>query len=275
MAEDGVPEGDTGGGAEAPPGLRGSAAAQRLRRLAKVEALRAAGVDPYPVTYPRTHTLEEIRQAHGALAAGEETQDTVSIAARVMLKRDHGALIFLTVQDESGFLQVMCSRGEMGDEAFAAARDIDGGDWMGFEGRVVASRTGELSVLASSTRLLGKALRPLTAKARPLTDPETRARQRYLDLIVTPDSRRVADVRTTALAAIRGYMAGKGFTEVETAVLQPRGGSLLGVHGRAGASIASVVIGVMAMRLARRLAAGERTAFLIAVALRARPSCTS
>ncbi len=224
MAEDGIPEEDAGGGASTPPGLRGSAAAQRLRRLAKVEALREAGVDPYPVTYLRTRTLAEIREAHDALGAGEETDDAVSIAARVMLKRDHGGLIFLTVKDESGFLQVMCSRGDMGDEAFAGARDIDAGDWMGFEGRVATSRTGELSVLASATRLLGKALRPLPDKARPLKDPEIRARQRYLDLIVTPDSRRVADVRTTTLAAIRGFMAGRGFTEVETSVLQPEAG---------------------------------------------------
>ena len=224
MPENGGPEADLGAAAMTPPGLSGSAAAQRLRRLAKVEALRAEGTDPYPVTYPRTHTLAEVREAHGSLAAGAETDDAVDIAARVMLIRDHGRLLFLSVKDESGHLQVMASRAEMGDAAFEAARAIDAGDWMGFAGRVVASRTGELSVLAKDCTLLGKALRPLPAKARPLTDPELRARRRYLDLIVTPDARRVADIRTSAIAGIRGFLAGRGYTEVETPVLQPDAG---------------------------------------------------
>ena len=141
-----------------------------------------------------------------------------------MLDRDHGGLIFLWLKDESGFLQIMCSRSEMGEEGFADVHSIDIGDWMGFEGRVVVSRRGELSVLARASRLLGKAVRPLPAKTRPLKDTETRARQRYLDLIVTPDARRVADVRTRAIAGIRGYLAGQGFTEVETPVLQPDAG---------------------------------------------------
>lgn len=224
MPENGGLEADLGAAATTPPGLSGSAAAQRLRRLAKVEALRAEGTDPYPVTYPRTHTLAEVREAHGSLAAGAETEDAVDIAARVMLVRDHGRLLFLSVKDESGHLQVMASRAEMGDAAFEAARTIDAGDWMGFAGRVVASRTGELSVLAKDCTLLGKALRPLPAKARPLTDPELRARRRYLDLIVTPDARRVADIRTSAIAGIRGFLAGRGYTEVETPVLQPDAG---------------------------------------------------
>ncbi len=207
-----------------PTGLTGSAAEQRRRRLAKVDALRARGIDPYPVSYPRDHTLAEIREEHGALEAGAETQAVVRVAGRVMLKRDHGGLIFMRLKDESGFLQVMASRAEMGEEGFADAGSIDIGDWMGFEGRVVASRRGELSVLARSSRLLGKAVRPLPAKTRPLVDSETRARQRYLDLIVTPEARRVADVRTRTIAAIRGFLAGRGFTEVETPVLQPEAG---------------------------------------------------
>ena len=205
-------------------GLTGSAAEQRRHRLGKVEALRARGIDPYPVSYPRDHTLAEIREEFGALEAGAETEAAVHVAGRVMLRRDHGGLVFLWLKDESGFLQVMASRAELGDEGFADVGSIDIGDWMGFEGRVVVSRRGELSVLARSSALLGKAIRPLPAKTRPLVDTETRARQRYLDLIVTPDARRVADVRTATLAAIRGYLAGRGFTEVETPVLQPEAG---------------------------------------------------
>ncbi len=208
----------------APQGLTGSAAAQRQARLAKVEALRQRGIDPYPVTYPRDHTLREIRDEFGSLEAGAETDTVVHVAGRVMLKRDHGGLVFMRLKDESGFVQVMASRAEMGDAAFADVDDIDIGDWMGFEGRVVVSRRGELSVLATTSQLLGKAIRPLPAKTRPLTDTETRARQRYLDLIVTPEARRVADVRTRTLAGIRSFLAGRGFVEVETPVLQPESG---------------------------------------------------
>ena len=208
----------------APQGLTGSAAAQRQARLAKVEALRRRGIDPYPVTYPRDHTLGEIRDEFGSLEASAETDTVVHVAGRVMLKRDHGGLVFMRLKDESGFMQVMASRAEMGDAAFADVDDIDIGDWMGFEGRVVVSRRGELSVLSTTSQLLGKAIRPLPAKTRPLTDTETRARQRYLDLIVTPEARRVADVRTRTLAGIRTFLSGRGFVEVETPVLQPESG---------------------------------------------------
>ncbi len=207
-----------------PTGLTGSAAEQRLARLAKVESLRERGVNPYPVTYPRDHTLGQVRDEFGSLAAGTETDTVVHVAGRVMLLRDHGGLLFMRLKDESGFLQVMASRAEMGEEGFAAACDIDIGDWMGFEGRVVVSQKGELSVLARTSQLLGKAVRPLPAKSRPLTDTETRARQRYLDLIVSPEARRVADVRTRTIAGIRAYLAEAGFTEVETPVLQPEAG---------------------------------------------------
>ena len=220
-----MPDGpSTGDPPPATAGSPGSAAEQRRRRLAKVEALRARGIDPYPVTYPRDRSCADLRSEFGGLAAGAETDTVVRIAGRVMLIRDHGGLVFATLKDESGTVQLMASRSELGQEAFADVLEMDVGDWMGAEGRVVVSRRGELSVLLRSTRLLGKALRPLPAKSRPLKDPETRFRQRYLDLIVTPDARRVADVRTRTLAAIRGHLTGKGFIEVETPVLQPDAG---------------------------------------------------
>jgi lysyl-tRNA synthetase, class II len=138
-----------------PTGLTGSAAQQRLARLAKVEALRERGIDPYPVTYPRDHTLAQIREEFGSLEAGAETDTVVHVAGRVMLKRDHGGLVFMQLKDESGVLQVMASRAEVGDDGFADVHTIDIGDWMGFEGRVVVSRRGELSVLATSSLPLG------------------------------------------------------------------------------------------------------------------------
>ena len=97
-----------------PTGLTGSAAEQRRHRLAKVEALRARGIDPYPVTYPRDRTLAQVRDEFGALEAGAETQDVVHVAGRVMLKRDHGGLVFMSLKDESGFLQIMASRARDG-----------------------------------------------------------------------------------------------------------------------------------------------------------------
>jgi lysyl-tRNA synthetase class 2 len=192
-------------------------------RMAKVDALRASGEDPYPVRFDRTHTLAEVR-AHweDKVDVGGSTDDVVRVAGRVLLLRNQGKLVFATVRDGSDTLQLFVSKGELGDDAFARFVDeIDRGDWVGVSGTVMKTKRGELSVKASEFHLLSKALRPLPEKWHGLADTDTRYRQRYVDLIANDDARRVFDVRFAALNAIRAFLQARGFLEVETPVLHP------------------------------------------------------
>jgi lysyl-tRNA synthetase class 2 len=197
----------------------GSAQEQRARRLAKIETLRAQGVNPYPYRFDRDHTLEELRARYEGLGPGDESGDRVSVCGRVFLIRRHGRLVFLDLHDASGHVQLYAARDVLGEDGFAAVSDLDLGDWVGAEGTPMATRTGELSVKADRVELLSKAIRPLPSKGHGLADPEMRLRQRYVDLIVNPETRRVFTIRHVALAAIREFLAGRGFVEVETLVL--------------------------------------------------------
>jgi lysyl-tRNA synthetase, class II len=190
-------------------------------RLAKVEELRARGEDPYPVRFDRTHTLGEVREHwDDKIDPGTSTEDRVRIAGRVLLKRTQGRLIFAKVRDGTGELQLFVSQGELGAEAFARFGDeIDRGDWVGVEGKVMKTKLGELSVNASSFQMLSKALRPLPEKWHGLSDTDTRYRQRYVDLIANDDARRVFDVRFAAIGAMRRFLTERRFVEVETPVL--------------------------------------------------------
>ncbi|MEJ5255131.1 MAG: lysine--tRNA ligase [Acidimicrobiales bacterium] len=197
---------------EAPGGVR----AVRLRKLA---ALRARGVDPYPYRFDRDRTISEIRQRFGDLPPGEETDERVRIAGRMMLKREQGRLTFANLRDRSGEIQLFVSRGELGEEAFEAFNDLDRGDWLGIEGLVMATRKGELSVKVERFELLAKALRPLPDKWKGLADIDTRYRQRYVDLIVNDEARRVFEIRAAAIDAIRSRLRERGYHEVETPIL--------------------------------------------------------
>ncbi len=209
---------------EAPGSLTGGAREERARRIAKLDALRARGIDPYPVTYPRDHDVAAVRAEFGDRAPGTTTDTVVRLAGRIMLLRDHGGLLFAQLKDESGTLQLFISRSAMGEQGFADARNLDIGDWVGAEGTVMVTDTGELSVATTSMALIGKALRPLPTKGHGLTDAETRFRQRYMDLVLNPESRRVADVRQRTVAAIREFLGARGYAEVETPVLQSDAG---------------------------------------------------
>ncbi|HVY63009.1 MAG TPA: lysine--tRNA ligase, partial [Planctomycetota bacterium] len=202
----------------------GSAAEQRARRLAKLDALRARGINPYPYRFDRDLSLGALREAYAHLAAGEETDARVRVAGRIYLLRRHGGLIFADLRDETGKIQLLASRDTLGEQAFADFKDLDIGDWVGVEGTVMVTRAGEESVKVECCELLAKAVRPLPAKARGLTDVETRLRQRYLDLMVNPETRRVFDIRHAAVAAIRRFLADRGFVEVETLVLNEQAG---------------------------------------------------
>ncbi len=192
---------------------------ERARRLAKVEAERERGRDPYPVRFDRTHTTAELHAAYGAIDAGAETDDIVRVAGRILLVRRQGKLTFATLRDGTGTVQLFVSRAVIGDDQHAAFDDLDLGDWVGVEGAVMKTKKGELSVKVSRFELLAKALRPLPDKWHGLADVDTRFRQRYVDLIVNEDARRVADIRVATIDALRSFLKDRGFVEVETPVL--------------------------------------------------------
>ncbi|WP_122817930.1 bifunctional lysylphosphatidylglycerol synthetase/lysine--tRNA ligase LysX [Nocardioides pantholopis] len=201
----------------------------RVRRV-KLDRIRAAGIDPYPVSAPRTHTLAEVRGlVAGDLAPGTETGTTVSVVGRVLLKRDMGRLGFATLRDGSGDLQVMVDAAHVSEADLAFwEHAIDLGDHVSVTGRVITTKKGELTVRAESVLLASKALRPLPDKHQGLTDPDARVRMRYVDLIVRPESRTIAYQRAAVVRSVRDSLQARGFTEVETPVLQT-------VHGGANA----------------------------------------
>ena len=204
-------------------------AAERARRLRRIDDLRAAGTQPYPYRFDRTHTLAEVRTTWGGVEPGTETGADVAVAGRVMLRREQGKLIFAQVRDRSGDLQLFVSKAVLGDDAFAEAKQLDLGDWVGVHGTVMTTRTGELSVKVTRLELLSKAVRPLPDKWHGLTDPDTRYRQRYADLIVNADARRTFEIRHAVVASFRRTLAAHDFIEVETPVLHMEAG---GAHAR-------------------------------------------
>ncbi|HXJ25738.1 MAG TPA: OB-fold nucleic acid binding domain-containing protein, partial [Streptosporangiaceae bacterium] len=163
-----------------------------------------AGIEPYPVSYPRTASIAEVRGRHGALAADTATGETVGVTGRVILFRIGGKLCFATLRDGTGDIQVMISLAKVGEEELARwKRDVDLGDHVGVTGEVITSRSGELSVLADSFAITAKSLRPLPDKHAGLTDPESRVRQRYVDLIINPRARQLAEMRSAVVQSVR------------------------------------------------------------------------
>ena len=192
----------------------------RVRR-AKLAALRERGVDPYPVGVQRTDLLADLHERFAGLAPDTATGERTSVAGRLVLKRDGGKLCFATLRDGSGDLQVMVSLDRVGADALDAWKgEVDLADQVAVTGEVVTSRRGELSVLADSFVLTAKALRPLPDKHKGLTDPEARVRMRYVDLIVRPAARDMVYLRAGVVRAVREVLHARGFTEVETPMLQ-------------------------------------------------------
>jgi lysyl-tRNA synthetase, class II len=202
-------------------GDQGQVPEQMQVRLDKLDRIRAAGGDPYPVGFPRTATIAEIRAKYPDLEPDTETGDRVGVTGRVMLSRIGGKLSFATIRDGTGDIQVMISLDRVGEQALADwKRDVDLGDHVGVEGEVITSRRGELSVLADSYAITAKALRPLPEKHAGLSDPEARVRQRYVDLIVNPRARQMAELRAAVTRSLREELHARGFLEAETPVLQ-------------------------------------------------------
>ena len=196
----------------------------RAHRLAKLERLRERGVEPYPVRFDRDSTAAAIHEEFNGLAAGSDTGRVVRLAGRVMGERRHGGLDFAELQDETGVIQLLITRDVVGSESLHDFSDLDLGDWIGCEGTVIASEHGELSVRLASFELLSKSLRALPSIRHGVTDPETRYRQRYLDLILDEPSRRIFAIRSAVIAATRRVLIERGFHEVETPVLLSQAG---------------------------------------------------
>ncbi|MDZ4063399.1 MAG: lysine--tRNA ligase [Coriobacteriia bacterium] len=190
-------------------------------RRAKLDRLRDAGQVPDRSRFDVTARAAALAEEHESLDPGEETGTVVSVAGRVVAKREQGKLAFIVIRDATGDLQLFCRVNILGEEDFARALDLDLGDWVGATGVVVRTRRGELSVVPSGIELLSKSLRPLPEKFHGLTDTETRYRQRYVDLIANPQVRAVFETRFRITAAIRRFMEDRSFIEVETPMLHP------------------------------------------------------
>ncbi|NYI79672.1 lysine--tRNA ligase [Nocardioides panzhihuensis] len=204
---------------------------QMLVRREKRERLLAEKKKAYAIGVGRTHTLAEVREAYeDKLEAGDETQDVVTVAGRVMFVRNTGKLAFATLQEGIGTrLQVMLSLAEVGEESLAEWKAlVDLGDHVAVTGRVISSRRGELSIMASSWEMASKALRPLPVLHKDLSE-EARVRQRYADLIVRQEARDMVRTRAKITQAIRRCLEDDGYLEVETPVLQLIHG---GAHAR-------------------------------------------
>ena len=210
-------------------GNAGGLAAEKSRRLGQVEAMRAAGVNPYPYRFDRTHSLTEIRSEFGTLEPATETETRVRVAGRMMLKRTQGKLIFATMRDRDDEIQLFVSRAVTGDELFDAIDALDLGDLVGVDGLVMTTRKGELSIKVDGLALLAKAVRPLPDKWHGLTDTDTRYRQRYADLIVNEEARAAFRVRSSIISSFRNTLARHDYVEVETPVLHVEAG---GAHAR-------------------------------------------
>ncbi|HYQ88301.1 MAG TPA: lysine--tRNA ligase [Candidatus Binatia bacterium] len=187
-------------------------------RREKLDALIQHGIEPYAYRFDVTHGSAAIQERHKEL---EPSGERVRYAGRLMTRRGHGKAAFAHVKDALGLQQVYFREDVLGAEPFARAMDLDLGDWIGVEGTVFVTKTGEITIRAERVDLLAKSLRPLPEKWHGLTDVEIRYRQRYTDLIVNDDVRRVFRERAAIIRALRAFLDARGFLEVETPVLQP------------------------------------------------------
>ncbi|WP_435298579.1 lysine--tRNA ligase [Timonella sp. A28] len=207
----------------------------RVRREKRARLI-AEGGEAYPVTVDRTHTIKQVREQYAHLETGEETDDVVGVAGRVVFLRNTGKLCFVAVQDgEGNRVQIMLSQGEVGPESLTAFKsDVDLGDHLFAKGRVISSKRGELSIFASEWQIAAKALRPLPnmyeredGTTAELSE-EARVRQRYVDLIARPAARENARMRAAVVRSLRENFHKRDYIEIETPMLQT-------IHGGAAA----------------------------------------
>ncbi|MCX6003603.1 MAG: lysine--tRNA ligase [Chloroflexi bacterium] len=195
---------------------------QRLQKLANI---RAMGIDPYPPRYHRTHTTQQAaelltqQEQSGKAETGE-----VSIAGRIMANRVMGKISFMDIHDSSGKIQLFLSKNELGEQSITLLKELDIGDIIGAEGVIFRTRSKEPTVRVKTLTLLSKSLQPLPEKWHGLSNVEIRYRQRYLDLISNEEVKKTFRLRSQVVSAVRHFMDGNGFMEVETPILQPEAG---------------------------------------------------
>ncbi|MFP6869013.1 MAG: lysine--tRNA ligase [Nitrospinota bacterium] len=193
------------------------------QRRRKLEAIRGAGGDPFPNRFPITHRAGDIISECGGFTDAEYEETKAGryvIAGRIVAKRLQGKVVFMDLRDGTGRLQLFIRLNELGEEGFAAAKDLDIGDIVGCAGGVFRTRTGELSVWVREIRLLTKSLRPLPEKWHGLQNVEIRYRQRYVDLIANPEVAEIFRKRSKMIQLMRCYLDDRGFLEVETPMMQ-------------------------------------------------------
>ena len=186
------------------------------QRFKKLDELRQMGVDPFGKRYERTHISDQVLAEFAKL---EKDKVEVSIAGRIMAKRGHGKASFADIMDKAGNIQIYVSVDNIGEEQYEVFDKLDIGDIIGLKGTVFKTKKGEITISVSEFVLLCKSLRPLPEKWHGLKDVEIRYRQRYVDLIVNPEVRKTFEMRTKAVSAMRRYLDGLGFLEVETPIL--------------------------------------------------------
>jgi len=190
------------------------------QRREKLSALREAGV-AFPNNFTPTHQAGPLHEEHDG--SDKETLDAreidVSVAGRLMLRRDMGKTTFAGLRDVTGQIQLFVNKGVAGEETYKAFSNLDIGDIIGATGVLFMTKTGELSVKVKSLVLLTKSLRPLPEKFHGLSDTETRYRQRYVDLIMNEESRRVFRLRTEIISYIRDFLIDRAYLEVETPMM--------------------------------------------------------
>ena len=193
---------------------------ERATRLVKRAALFEAGQNPYPEHSELEDYVADIEAKYADLADGEDTEDVVKIAGRVVAKRGQGKIMFIVVRDATAEIQLFCRINDMDEAAWNTLKALDLGDILGVTGVVVRTKRGQLSVAPESATLLAKAVRPLPEKFHGLSDKETRYRQRYVDLIANDDVRETFRKRSQILSTFRRFMESDGYMEVETPILQ-------------------------------------------------------
>ncbi len=216
-------------GADQPERDKGSHGLPELIAERRAKALRLKQSDPeaFPYSFPNAEPIAGILEAYEHLADGEETEDAHRVAGRIAARRGSGKAAFLDLVDRTGKVQLHARVDVLGEQAFPRLSTLDLGDLIGVDGAVLRSRRGELSLRVDRFQILAKALRPPPDKHHGLSDVETRYRRRELDLIANEDARKMFIDRAKIISAIRGYLDGQGFVEVETPVLQPLYGGAL------------------------------------------------
>ena len=213
------------------PSITSEASVHIASRIAKLERLRARGIDPYPTRFFRTCDNATAAATFAAIEADQQPETDgsgLSLAGRIVALRNMGRSAFLDLQDESGSIQVLFRRNNLGDD-FELLRDLDLGDHLGVEGNLIRTRTGEITIDATSAVIIAKGMRPLPEKYHGLRDTETRYRQRYLDLIANREVMDVFRLRSKVISGIRRFLDDRGFLEVDTPVLVP---VAAGAHAR-------------------------------------------